>query len=429
MGASRKADQGPPVGGKGRVSRRGFLAGTAAAAAAAIVPRHVLGGVYAPPSETLAVGIVGCGGQSGEDVRNYIGGAGGHYRVLAVCDVDTQRVARAVKSHGEGCQGYTDFRRLIEREDLDVVSVATPPHWHALITIAAMQAGKDVLCEKPMTKFIAEGRAVVNAARRYGRVFQIGTSGRFGAYKSSASRLTHKIMRSGLLKRCPGVWIQGGGFHIKPYCGKVGPKPEAVPPHLDWDMYCGPAPLAPYHPHRFGGSHRFYWDYEGQGLADFAQHYLDPIQWVWGKDDTSPVEVEAYAPPAHPDAAGMWGWVEMKYADGLTFVFDGGEWGKPYDRKAERRVELEDLDEGSRNKVEGMPDPEPPRTFVEAVRTRRRSAGHEEAAHRAATVIHLANIAIRCGRKIRYDPVKEQIIGDDFANRLVNQPMRAPWHL
>jgi len=429
MGASRKADQGPPVGGKGRVSRRGFLAGTAAAAAAAIVPRHVLGGVYAPPSETLAVGIVGCGGQSGEDVRNYIGGAGGHYRVLAVCDVDTQRVARAVKSHGEGCQGYTDFRRLIEREDLDVVSVATPPHWHALITIAAMQAGKDVLCEKPMTKFIAEGRAVVNAARRYGRVFQIGTSGRFGAYKSSASRLTHKIMRSGLLKRCPGVWIQGGGFHIKPYCGKVGPKPEAVPPHLDWDMYCGPAPLAPYHPHRFGGSHRFYWDYEGQGLADFAQHYLDPIQWVWGKDDTSPVEVEAYAPPAHPEACGMWGWVELKYADGFTLVLDGGEWGKPYDRKAERRVELEDLDEGSRNKVEGMPDPEPPRTFVEAVRTRRRSAGHEEAAHRAATVIHLANIAIRCGRKIRYDPVKEQIIGDDFANRLVNQPMRAPWHL
>jgi len=429
MSASRKATRSESVLGKGRVSRRGFLAGAAATAAAAVVPRCVLGGVYAPPSETLAVGIVGCGGQSGEDVRNYIGGAGGKYKVLAVCDVDKRRVARAVKSHGEGCEGYTDFRRLVERDDLDVVSVATPPHWHALITIAAMQAGKDVLCEKPMTKFIAEGRAVVNAARRYGRVFQIGTSGRFGVYKSGTSRLIHKIMRSGLLKDCKGVWINRGGFHIKGYCGMVGPAPQAVPPHLDWDMYCGPARLAPYHPHRFGGSHRYYWDYEGQGLADFAQHYLDPIQWVYGKDDTSPVEIEAYAPPAHPDAAGMWGWVEMKYADGLTFVFDGREWGKPYDRKQQRRVELADLDEQGRKKVEAMPDPEPPRTFVEAVRTRKRSAGHEEAAHRAATVLHLANIAIRCGRKIRYDPVKEQIVGDEFANRLVNQPMRAPWHI
>ncbi len=416
--------------GKQRISRRRFLAGTATAAAAAVVPRRVLGGPgNAPPSETFAVGLVGCGGQGGEDVRNYIGGAGGHYKIIACCDVDKNRVARALKKFGPGAQGYTDFRRLVERDDLDVVSVATPPHWHALITIAAMQAGKDVLCEKPMTKFIAEGRAVVKAGERYGRVFQIGTSGRFGAHKSSRSRLIHKIMRSGLLRACPGVWIKRGGFHIKPYCGKVGPAPEPVPAHLDWDMYCGPARLAPYHPHRFGWSHRYYWDYEGQGLADFSQHYLDPIQWVYGKDDTSPVEVEAYAPPAHPEAAGMWGWVELKYADGLTFVLDGGEWGKPYDRKEARHVELEDLDEESRKKVEAMPDPEPPRTFVQAVRTRKRSAGHAEAAHRAATVLHLANIAIRCGRKIRYDPVAEQIIGDDFANRLVNQPMRAPWHL
>jgi len=426
MSGSRRASQTESAGGPGRMSRRGFLAG---AAAASVVPRHVLGGVYTPPSETFLVGLVGCGGQGGEDVRNYIGGAGGHYKIIACCDVDARRLARAIQKFGPGAEGYTDFRRLVERDDLDVVSVATPPHWHALITIAAMQAGKDVLCEKPMTKFIAEGRAVVSAARRYGRVFQIGTSGRFGAYKSSRSRQIHKIMRSGLLKNCKGVWIQRGGFHIRPYCGIVGPRPHPVPPHIDWDMYCGPAPLRPFHPHRFGASHRFYWDYEGQGLADFAQHYLDPIQWVYGKDDTSPVEVEAYAPPAHPEAAGMWGWVEMTYADGLTFVFDGGEWGKPYDRKRERHVDLADLDEQGRKTVEAMPDPEPPRTFVEAVRTRKRSAGHEEAAHRAATVIHLANIAIRCGRKIRYDPVKEQILGDEFANRLVNQPMRAPWHL
>ena len=125
----------------------------------------------------------------------------------------------------------------------------------------------------------------------------------------------------------------------------------------------------------------------------------------------------------------MWGWVEMKYADGLTLVLDGGEWGKPYDRQQPRGVGLGDLDEEGQKKVRAMPDPEPLRSFVEAVRTRREAGGHAEAAHRAATILHLANISIRVGRKVHYDPVKEQILGDEEANRLVNQPMRAPWHL
>ncbi len=411
------------------ISRRRFLTGTAATAAAAIVPSHVLGGPgKTAPSDVITCGLVGCGGQGGEDIRNYIGGWGAKYKILACCDVEQHRVAKALKKW-PGAKGYGDFRRLLERSDIDVVSVATPPHWHALITIAAMEAGKDVLCEKPMTKFIAEGRAVVNAAKRYGRVFQIGTCLRFGAHGSSRSRRIHNIMASGLLKDCKGVWIRRGQLHVKGYCGRVNAKPQPVPAHLDWDMYCGPAPLSPYHPHRFGWSHRFYWDYEGQGLADFGQHYLDPIQWIYAKDYTSPVEIEAYAPPSHPDAAAMWGWVELKYADGLTFVLDGREWGKPYDRKEARHVELSDLDEASQKKVLAMPDPPKPITFPEAVRTRKKSVGHAEAAHRAATILHLSNIAIRCGRKIKYDPVKEQVIGDEFANRLVNQPMRAPWHL
>jgi hypothetical protein len=147
------------------------------------------------------------------------------------------------------------------------------------------------------------------------------------------------------------------------------------------------------------------------------------------KDDTSPVEIEAYAPPAHPEACGMWGWVELKYADGLTLVFDSAEWGQQYNRKEPHRVSLDDLNEEDREKVKAMPDPEPLVSFAEAVKTRKRPGGHAEAAHRCATLMHLANIAIRTGRKIRYDPVREQIIGDEEANRLVNQPMRAPWHL
>ena len=416
--------------GKQGVSRRRFLGGAAGAVGLSVVARSVLGGPgQAPPSETFAVGVVGCGGQSGEDVRTYIQHAGGQFRMLACCDLDRNRLGAAVKKWGEGCQGYTDFRRLVERNDLDVVSVATPPHWHALVAVAAMAAGKDVLCEKPMTKFIAEGRAVVNAARRYGRVFQIGTGGRWGAFRSSRSRQIHNIMRSGLVKRTDACYIKRGGYSVMRYRGMVNPKPQPCPPHLDWDFYCGPAPLRPYHPDRFGWHHRFYWDYEGSGLTDLGAHYMDPIQWIYAKDYTSPVEIEAYAPPAHPLACGAWGWAELKYADGFTIVLDGAEWGKPWDKAKPRHVELSDLDPESQAKVKAMPEPEPLLQFPEAVRTRKKSAGHAEAAHRAVTALHLANIAIRVGRRIRYDPDKEQIVGDDEANRLVNQPMRAPWHL
>ena len=125
----------------------------------------------------------------------------------------------------------------------------------------------------------------------------------------------------------------------------------------------------------------------------------------------------------------MWGWVEMKYADGLTVVLDSKEWGASYNRKQPRGVQLSDLDEESQKKLAAMPEPEPLLSFVEAVRTRKPAGGNTEAAHRAVTILHLANIAIRTGRKIHYDPVKEQVIGDEEANRLVNQPMRAPWHL
>lgn len=125
----------------------------------------------------------------------------------------------------------------------------------------------------------------------------------------------------------------------------------------------------------------------------------------------------------------MWGWVELKYADGLTFVFDSKEWGERYSRKQARGLSLEDLPEGDREKIKAMPDPEPLLTFAEAVKTRKQAGGNAEASHRCATLLHLANVAIRTGRKLRYDPVKEQVVGDEEANRLVNQPMRAPWHL
>lgn len=396
-------------------SRRAFLQGSAAGGwALAVVPRSVLGGpAQAPPSESFGGALIGCGGRG----RGTFEGLGPNVRLLAQCDV-------RFKDRADNKTIYTDYRRVLERTDIDVVAIATHPGWHALISIAAMEAGKDVLCEKPMTRFIAEGRAVVEAERRFGRIFQIGTYGRFGA-----NRQTHKLMASGLLKQCKAVVFRRGGFKIREWSGLVNPKPQPVPKWLDWDMYCGPAPLRPYHPHRFGGTHRGYWDYEGGGLADMAQHHLDGFNYEYAKDFTSPVQIEAFAPPAHPEACGLWGWVELTYADGLTLVLDGGEWGPRYDRKQPRAVSPSDLSPEDQQKLKAMPDPEPLVSFPEAIRTRKRPGGHAEAAHRTATLFHLANIAIRCGRPLRYDPVKEEIVGDEEANRLVYQPMRAPWRL
>ncbi len=404
-----------------KVTRRHFVTGSIASLAGiSIVPRRVLGAPEVPPSETLGGALIGVGGR-GPGTWSEIS-KGHHVVKLAECDVKWL-------SNADDKTRYTDFRRLLERKDIDVVAIATPPHWHALISIAAMEAGKDVLCEKPMTRFIAEGRAVANAAKRYGRIYQVGTFGRFNASKDPKNILNRKIMKSGLLKKCEAVIIKRGELKVKEWSGLVNANPHPVPPHLDWEMYCGPSPMKPFHPHRIGGTHRGYWDYEGGGLCDMGQHYLDPFTWTWGKDDTAPVEIEAHAAPAHPEACGMWGWVELKYADGFTLVFDSNEWGPLYSRKPYRSLKLEDLDEESRKKVLAMPDEAPLLSFAEAVKTRQPAGGNAEVAHRTVTILHLANIAIRIGRKIKFDPVKEVIVGDEEANRLVNVPMRAPWHL
>jgi myo-inositol 2-dehydrogenase / D-chiro-inositol 1-dehydrogenase len=404
-----------------RPTRRRFVQAVAAAATVSIVPRHVLGGPgHVAPSDTFGGALIGCGGRGKGTFKDMCRGL--NVKLVAECDV--KFLGRA-----DDRTVYTDFRRVLDRKDVDLVAIATPPHWHALISIAAAEAGKDVMCEKPMTRFIAEGRAVVEAFRRYGRIFQVGTFGRFRASQSKDNILTHKVMSSGLLKQCPAVYIKRGGFKIKEWSGNPQLKPDPVPKNLDWDLYVGPAPMKPFVRPRHGGTHRCYWDYEGGGLSDMGQHFFDPTQWTFGKDDTSPVEIEGHAPPAHPEVTGLWSWVELKYADGLTFVMDSGEWGKPYDRKRERPVRLEDLAEADRQKVQAAPDPEPLIDFAEAVKTRKQPGGNPEAAHRAAAVLHLANIAIRVGRKLRYDPVKEEIVGDEEANRLVSQPMRAPWHL
>jgi myo-inositol 2-dehydrogenase/D-chiro-inositol 1-dehydrogenase len=410
-------------------NRRKFLKTSVASAASfQIVPRHVIGGQgHTPPSETYGAALIGCGGRGPGTYEGMVRDLPS--KLVAACDVQKPRVDGYIKRKNPEAKAYNDFRKLLENPDVDLVAIATPPHWHALISIAAAEAGKDVLCEKPMTRFIAEGRAVCEAFERYKRIFQIGTFGRFGASRSSTSKTIHKIMRSGLLDPNPGVHIKKGGLKLHNWSGKPGLKPQIPSADLDWDFYCGPSPFKPYVQPRVGGTHRNYWDYEGGGMCDMGQHHFDPQQWIYGKDDTSPVTIEAFAPPSHPDVTGMWAWVELTYADGFTIVMDSKEWGPGYDRKESKQVSLSQLSEEDQDKIKAMPDPAPLLTFAEAVKQRKQAGGHPEAAHRAACILHLANLAIRLGRKLQYDPEKEQFVGDEEANRFVNVPMRSPWHL
>lgn len=417
------------------ISRRRFIqTGAAAAAAFTIVPRRVLGGPgYTPPSDTLTRAVVGVGGM-GLGHLFYPGAV-----LRAVCDVDRNHLAAALERSGPGVAGTTDFREVLERRDIDVVHIATPPHWHAPIAIAAVEAGKDVWCEKPMTRTIAEGRAVVEAVERTGRIFRVNTwfrfQDRFYGFGTDVKPIK-KAVQSGLLgwplKATVGA---ATGFDWKFYwSGLTNLRPEPVPPELDYEFWLGPAPFKPYHPHRVHGTFRGYWDYDGGGLGDMGMHYLDPVQYLLDKDDTSPVEIWADCPQQHPDACGSWRRIEMKYADGCVIVLDGenkdkdapfleGPGGKIFRGFESDIPNLKEI-------VAGLPDPEPQLTdFAEAVRTRRKFALNERNGHRSCTLVNLSKIAVQLGRPLRFDPEAERFAGDEEANRWIDQPMRAPWHL
>ena len=417
------------------ISRRRFIrTGAAAAAAWTIVPRRVLGGPgFTPPSDTLTRAVVGVGGM-GRGHLFYPGAV-----VRAVCDVDRSHLAAAVEACGPDVAAYTDFREVLERPDIDIVHIATPPHWHAPISIAAAEAGKDVWCEKPMTRTIAEGRAVVRAVERTGRIFRINTwfrfQDRFYGFGTDVKPIK-KVVQSGLLGWPLKATVSAAtGFDWKFYwSGLTNLRPEPVPPELDYEFWLGPAPYKPYHPHRVHGTFRGYWDYDGGGLGDMGMHYLDPVQYLLGKDDTSPVEVWADCPQQHPDACGSWRRIEMKYADGCVIVLDGENRDRnaPFLEGSGGRLfpGLESDIPRLREIADGLPDPEPQRTdFAEAVRTRRKFALNESNGHRSCTLVNLGKIAVQLGRHLRFDPAGERFVGDEEANRLIDQPMRAPWRL
>jgi myo-inositol 2-dehydrogenase / D-chiro-inositol 1-dehydrogenase len=413
-------------------SRRKFLRTTAAiAAGVTIIPRQVLGRGFIAPSDQLTKGIIGLGGMG----RGHIGLAG--TRVVALCDVDQTHLAAAAKMVGSGVKTMLDYHELIAMPEVDIVHIATPPHWHGIMSIEAAKAGKDIWCEKPMTRTIGEGKRVVEAVKQHGRMFRLNTWFRFQdefyGMKTTVKPIK-KLVESGMLGWPLTVTVsKHTGFDWKFYwVGKTGLEAQPVPQTLDYDRWLGPAPYKPYNAHRVHGTFRGYWDYDGGGLGDMGQHYLDPIQYFLGKDHTSPVKVEVDADQQHPDACGTFRKIIYTYADGCKIILDGeakdesvayieGPEGKLF---AGFKSTIPNLKE----KLALLPDPVPQVTdFLESVKYRTPFALNESNGHRSCTIINLGKIALQLGRTLNFNPETQEFIGDDEANKMINPPMRAPY--
>lgn len=417
---------------KKSISRRGFLKKTAVTTAGiTIVPRFVLGGNgYTPPSDQLTKAIIGTG-QMGMNHIPYE-----DTRVVALCDVDKKHLKEAAGKVGGNVKTFHDYRELLELPEVDVVHIATPPHWHGIMSVDAANAGKDVWCEKPMTHTIGEGQKVVEAVQRNGRMFRLNTWFRFkddfygmGTEVKPIKKLVENKLLGWPLTVTVGKLT---GFDWKFYwVGKDHLETEPVPDELDYDFWLGPAQYKPYSTHRVHQTFRGYWDYDGGGLADMGQHYIDPIQYFLGKDDTSPISVEIDAPQQHPDAVGTWRRIEFTYEDGCKIVLDGeGTEDVPYIAGPEGNLYKDFKSDvpNLKDKIAELPDPKPVvKEFSESVKTRKKFALNEENGHRSCTLVNMALTALRLGRSLKFDPEKQEFIDDEAANRMIMPKMRAPW--
>jgi predicted dehydrogenase len=423
------------------VTRRQFLkkAGGAAAAAAFVGPL-LLPQSAAGANDKITMGIIGCGGMGSSNMRLFR--ANPDVEFAAVCDVDQNRLREAVDKAGGKATPYSDFRKLLERKDVDAVIVATPDHWHALATITACEAGKDVYCEKPLATSVGEGRAMVNAARRCGRVVQTGTQQRSGSHFQRAV----EIVRSGQIGKVTLCRVWNVGNELPDGIGN--PADCDPPPELDYDMWLGPAPKRPYNPNRSHYTFRFFWDYAGGKITDWGTHLIDIIHWGMGVD--APLAVSAsggkYVIPDNretPDTMeavfdypGFTMVYSYRGANGLGM--DGHGYGMQFhgtkgtlflDRGGFEVIP--DEDSGIEPvKSGGSPQNEPHvRNFLDCVKSRACPTSDVEITHRSTIPPHLGNIAFLTGRKIYWDRDNERILNDPEANRLLTKPYRAPWHL
>jgi len=432
------------------IPRREFLKRAPVAAAGAlcfpdIIRASALGlNGAVPPSDRIVMAGIGFGMQGGGNMRNFLGKEGVQW--VAVCDLDEQHLqsARDIVNRRYGnqdCATYKDYRQLFARGDLDGVSIAIPDHWHALVEIAAVRHGLDVYGEKPLTHSLREGRALCDAVRRYGRVWQTGS------WQRSTDNFYRacELVRNGRIGRVRRVEV-GLPSGFTDFAGTFGQeKLEAPPPELDYQTWIGPAPWAPYCKARVHMNWRWNMDFGGGQLMDWVGHHLDIAHWGLGFDTTGPVEVSGKGefPKSGIYNSALRYWVEALYADGTPIILAGGypeiqsgtKWIGEHGWVWVDRGSFESQPAHLVNEIIGPNEiklyrsPDHYQNFIDCVRSRALTIAPCEVAHRSASVGHLGVIAIETGRKIRWDPKTETILGDSEADRLLSRSYRKPWQL
>ena len=390
--------------------------------------------------DKITVGLVGVGKMGNGHLHSLL--AHRDLQLVAVCDVWKDRL-REAKERVEnryaeekrsgvymGCSATTDFREMIDRKDIDAVLIATPDHWHAPISILAAKAGKDVYCEKPLTRSISEARVLADTVKRYGCVFQTGSQQR----SSREFRLACEMVRNGRIGKVHTVHVNVGG----PASDCDLPE-EPLPEFLDWDLWLGPAPWRPYNatisPPSITGEWprwRYYWDYSGGAMTDWGAHHFDIAQWGLGMDDTGPTEI---SPPNGQDLPHL----SYQYANGILMYHGGGREGVDFIGDKGRimvnrgvlKTEPEGLDQIpiGPEEIHLYQSNNHLANWVDCMKTRASTICTAEIGCRSVTVCHIGNIAYRLKRPLRWDPVQECFPGDEEAYRFLSVPMRSPWRI
>ena len=424
------------------ISRRQLLkCGAAGIALPYVIPTLCKARGATGPSERITMGAIGLGGQGLHNLRSFLTFDDVH--VLAVCDVDRNHLQTAKQTvdaayGNKDCVTYSDFWEVLARGDIDTVLIATPDHWHAILAIEAARAGKDIYCEKPISLTVAQGRAVAETMKRYGTVYQSGTQRR----SIACFRFGVDIARSGMLGNLHTLHCY---YHNGPTCPPQ--KSQPVPDGFNYDMWLGPAPFEPYTPLRCHANFRWIYDYSGGQLTDLGAHFADLAQWAHGIEDTSPTQYEGWA---EFPKDGLYNTpvrfeVTATYADGVKMIMhDESEPGRgPRGNKyvgSDGWVSVDDTGKvtasspailrklsASQQGYEVMEGHH--RDFLNCVRTRGRTIAPPEVAHRSTTTCHIANICLRLGRKLQWDPAAERFVNDPQADRMLARATRSPWRL
>jgi len=404
---------------KQRANRRDFLKAAAATAAACpyLIPGSALGAGDRPaPSARIVMGGIGIGNQGSGDQGAFLGR--GDVQYVAACDVFAPHLNAARdrangRYHNSDCKTYTDFRELLARTDIDAIHCATPDHWHALVVIEACRHGKDVYCQKPETKTLREGPLMVAAARRYNRVVSGGSQRVLEDYRGVVNKCW-----SGELGPIKSINVNVGPLAQLCYLGG-----EAVPQGMDWDMWLGPAPWAPFHPYRCSGSYningtswRSFSDYSGGGMTDWGAHHFGGAVFAIDCREFEPEEVAYHNENGHE-------YVSYRYPNGILLYHNHPGQGNlhvvgtPGEKRAPKAVP------GYKGNGGIYGD------FIECVKTREKPFRDIELAAHTISVAHLGAIAYQLKRTLKWDGVKNEFPGDEEANRLVDRARREPWTL